>query len=178
MPIVTANQLAKHLNITTPTSDQSAKLEEHLAAAIEHVQSRCGPLDVTEQTMKVRTAGTFLVLPATRLGTVTEVRDPSGDVVDVDADAIDLEAGIVEVPHPMPGTWQVKVTPVEPPKSLKLAVMIIAGHLWETQRGRGDQQRAAMLAAGGDAPRPAGSGFAIPSRASDLMAPYLLPGIG
>ncbi len=60
------------------------------------------------------------------------------------------------------------------PPDLRLATLIIAGHLWETQRvpqpGGGGP-----IGFGGDgAPGGFSAGYGVPNRAMDLMMPYLL----
>jgi hypothetical protein len=54
-----------------------------------------------------------------------------------------------------------------------MATLIIAGHLWETQRG--NSPVASALPAEDYSPGVVGMGFAIPARAMDLLAPYLRP---
>jgi|GEM_PF-1442638 len=183
MALVTPAEVASHLNITpSPTGAELTKLTEHTTAALEYVESQCGPLgdaEGDELTFSVRPSGDSLVLPAARLAAVTEVRDPDDALVDVAPAQVDLLAGVVErVPVSGPGTWQVTVTLEGRGASLKLAVKIIAGHLWETQRGRTDPHRAAMHANGGDRDRVPVSptGFAIPARAAQLISPFVLPG--
>lgn len=176
MTIVQIDEVAAHLNMGSAPAAELAKLNEHTAAAIEYVQSLVGPLDPEVTTTLVTyQVGRMLTLPASRLAAVNEVRDPQGAVVDVSPADIDLPAGIITTPWVAPGPWEVDVTPRPVPESVKLAVKIIAGHLWETQRGRGVPERAAAYAAGGEDITPR-RGFAIPSRALELLAPHLTPG--
>lgn len=57
------------------------------------------------------------------------------------------------------------------PASLKLATLIIAGHLWETQRGTSPSQLGLQQA--DDTVFVPGRGFAIPDRARELLAPFV-----
>lgn len=55
------------------------------------------------------------------------------------------------------------------PDAVWLAILIIAGHLWETQRG---SSPSVLAVQNGDQPQAGWSGFAIPNRAADLLTPY------
>jgi hypothetical protein len=57
----------------------------------------------------------------------------------------------------------------DPPADLVRAVLYVAGHLWNTQRGR--SQRPGVLGE----ERTGSTAWAIPYAAQTLMEPYLLP---
>lgn len=177
---VTPEVIAEYLRIPAgERADAQDDLVEVTAAAIEHVETLCGPhADDDTRTLTVRASGSSVLLPVTRLSAVLEVRRPDGTVVDVDPVDVDLLAGILVLRDPTPGDWQVDVAFTGRAASLTLAVKIIASHLWETRRGTADPARR-RLYANGDAREPVRSvpiGVAIPSRASQLMAPYVVPG--
>ena len=172
MPL-TVQDLTEHLNMT---GDPPEDLQLFLDAAVRVVEGRCGPLEQRPQTLRCRPNGRNLVLPATNLQAVTAVRDPAGQVVDVRAGDVNLLAGIVPVPAVRDGWWEVDVvmggSPM--PADLKLAVFVVASHLYEIKRGRAGRPQAFF---GGensdtqDVPR----GFAVPARAAELMRPYVIP---
>jgi hypothetical protein len=149
----------------TGTSPDDAELQRTLDAAESHVTKRCGPLGPTETTVTAALSGDQLVLPATRLATVAAVRDPDGQLVTLDTGATNLLSGIVRVPYRRPGFWSVDITSAQDMAGdarladLRLATLIIAAHLWETQRVPG---RAARPGFGQPADQPALRGFAIP----------------
>lgn len=179
MAEVTVEVIAEYLRIPpAERADAQADLVEVTAAAIEHVETLCGPHADDTRTLTVRASGSSVLLPVTRLSAVLEVRRPDGTVVDVDPVDVDLLAGILVLRDPTPGDWQVDVAFTGRAASLTLAVKIIASHLWETRRGTADPARRRVYA-NGDAREPVRSvpiGVAIPSRASQLMAPYVVPG--
>jgi len=170
---LTIQDLAEHLNMAgEPPED----LQLFLDAAVRVVEGRCGPLEQRSQTLRCRPNGRNLVLPATNLQAVTAVRDPAGQFVAVRAADVNLLAGIVPVPSVRDGWWEVDVSigGSAMPADLKLAVFIVASHLYELKRGRADRPQAYY---GGensdtqDVPR----GFAVPARAAELMRPYVIP---
>jgi len=171
MPL-SVQDLAEHLGLTTTPDD----LQLFLDAAVRVVEGRCGPLEERPQTLRCRPNGRNLVLPATELRSVTAVRNPAGQVVEVRPADVNLLAGIVPVPTIRAGWWEVDVVTGNQtmPPDLKLAVFIVASHLYEIRRGRGGRPQAFY---GGensdtqDVPR----GFAVPARAAELMRPYILP---
>jgi len=181
MAVVSVEEFAQHMNMTTPQAESSEyrKLAEHLDSAIENVEARVGPLSDVAQTYPVHASGKYLVLPVTHVTQVTTLVDPSGNTVTLNPANVDLLSGVITMPYSRTGAWQVTASTREHAASVKLAVKIIAAHLWETQRGRGDATRAGMFGGGGDDTVPnTPIGFAVPSRAADLLAPFVLPGIG
>ena len=163
--------LAAQLNIDVPAagSSQEAEMQLYLDAAVRYVEHDCGPLVATgTRTYKAYPSGDYLVLSATHLTAVTAVRDPYGQVATVDARDVNLLAGIVKVPAAAAGPWEVDaaVGPAAVEPDLKLAALIIAAHLWETQRGR--TARPGFLR-GRTEEDPIPAGFLVPHRAAALM---------
>lgn len=174
-PFVTVAEFANHMNKPDPDPEDQAKLQDHLDAALEWVTEKVGPLTGVAQDFAVFTGGRFLVLPATHLLAVVSVTDPFGNDVTIAAQKIDRLAGIIEVPRSVSGEWTVRASTREHGKAVRLAVLIIASHLYETQRGRaGNAPRDAMHASGGMEGGSTPVGFAIPNRAADLLAPFVI----
>lgn len=167
---VTLQELASFLKAPSYAEGAEATLlQTVLDAAIENVESRVGPLAAAEVEYAVRPNGCNLVLPVTHLTSVGDVTDPDGNVIDVDQLDTNLLSGIVSVPYVRRGTWTVAATSTAAGASLKLAVQIIASHLWEVQRGGGSRPGFGQPVTDG---APVRMGFAIPARAAELIAPF------
>lgn len=162
---------AEQLKTAGPDRDQ---LQEVLDAAIEQVEDRVGPLDSAVVQYKVHATGKSLVLPTTHLSSVTAVTDPDGVAVPLEDLDLNLLSGIVTLrtaARSRRGAYTVAATPRGGAASVRLAVKIIASHLWEVKRGSaaGGGRFAQPVADATPAP---GRGFAIPSRAAQLLAPF------
>lgn len=169
---LTIGDLAEHMQQSAPTEPAKvAEMQRMLDAAIERVTSECGTAAAGTATVPAPSSGgSMLLLPVVRADAVTAVVDPDGaTVTPVSADPY---TGVVEVPVPRRGTWRVTVSFGSAVASLELAALIIAAHLYGTQRVPAASRGGPM---NGQAAVP--SGFAIPNRADALMAPYRLPGI-
>jgi hypothetical protein len=176
---VSLQDFAEHLNYSLRDNDPKLpELQRTLAAAIDVVERRCGPMRTATSTLRLRPSGRYLVLSATHVTEVVQVRDPQGRVVQHDTARSNLAAGIIDVGlHHGPaagGLWEVDISidGSDVPDDLVLATLIIGSHLWETQRARSSRPQAYQGEPGDVAPR----GFAVPSRAAELMAGYQLPG--
>jgi hypothetical protein len=174
-PFVSLQDLATFLRApqyAQPGNDNRELLQEVLDAAIEVVEHRVGPLSGASVPYTVHATGRNLVLPVTQLTEITSVVDPDGIPVDLEHVDLNLLSGIVGLhSSSRRGAYTVTARTTSGGASLRLAVKIIASHLWEVQRGS---------AAGGgrfsqpvaDGTPPAGRGFAIPARAAQLIAPF------
>jgi hypothetical protein len=167
--VIDLAELKPHLNSTASADDE--ELQRTLDAAEQHVTKLCGSLTGGSTTVAAYQSGDQLVLPAVRLTGTPVVVDPDGHTVAIADRDVNLLSGIVRVPYRRRGPWRVTVaTSSEMPADVRLAVLIIAAHLWETQRVPG---RSTSPGFGQAAAVP--TGFAIPNRAATLLAPYMLP---
>jgi len=175
---VTPTELADWMKASQLAEDKH--LIEALGSALEWTTDQVGPLEHAACTYSVWPSGRSLVLPDTHLESVTSVTDPRGTVIDVPPERVNLLAGVIEVSANAPlrrGTWTVVATTREHGHNVRLAVKIIASHLYEPRRGRAATQvtAAAMGQAtpvGDGTPSP---GFAIPRRATELLRPVQRP---
>lgn len=181
-PFVALADLATFLKASEyETGPERHLLQVVLNAALTDVEERIErPLDNTPRTFVVRTGAPYrvLVLPVTSLVEVTSITGPDGVEIPLDlVDDIDLEAGIIILPAAQRGRYTVVATDRLLGDSLRLAVMIIASHLWQVQRGSdsGTQRVGFGMPVADTAPIP--RGFAIPARALELVAPFV-PGGG
>ena len=98
---------------------------------------------------------------------------------------LDPETGLLRTAlgTPFYGTYTVTYTSGRDdlPAAIRLAVLVIAEHLFETQRRPGFTTDAPAGFGGADgipdATNSTPMGFAIPSRAQELLAPYMIPRI-
>lgn len=179
-PFVTLAELATFLNAPQlADGDRAELLQETLDAALENVADAVGPLDGVAVEVLVWPSGRSLVVPDTHLVSVNRIIDPGGAELDPPQGGVNHLAGVIEFPRPLArGEWLVEYQAREHADSVKLAVKIIASHLWEVQRGTGDGVRGRVATPMGD-PQPTGRGFAIPARAAELLRPFKRPrGIG
>lgn len=164
---ITLAEVKAQANVTGTTHD--AELDLFRGAAQEAVEGLIGPVlhrPVTETVWSGSYAGTTVVLrhwPVLSVDTVTS----GGVAVEFSPNPA---AGIVWV-H---GFGQVTITYTVGrevvPDSVRVAALIIAAHLWSTQRGIAPSP----LAPDDGAPAP-GMAYSIPNRATDLLRPFLLP---
>jgi hypothetical protein len=180
--LVTVKQLADFLkapDYADREQPEHANLVEALTAALEWVEQQVGPLDSVARDYTVYPSGRSLVLPDTHLVSVGTITDPRGDVVALPAD-VNLLAGIITFRHRLhTGAWTVRATSREHGTSVALAVKIIASHLYTVHRGANLTGPRFEGFAPVDDPAPeaprGGSGFAIPRRAAQLLAPFRRP---
>lgn len=160
---------AEHINRGDGFADSAYEAEMQVQAAIDHVESLCGPMtprDVIVSGVVVRRG--VWVPPVWPVLSATAI-DGAGAAVTVAVDT----AGIVQFPArsgPHIVTLRVGREPV--PAALVLATYIIASHLWDTQRGKSARPLPSQFGQGEDMARTP-MGFAVPHRAAQLMAPYV-----
>lgn len=166
----TLGELKRHLNKQSNADDD--ELQDILDAATEVVASLVGTtFDAGAVTERVTaTGGTVLLSRRPVVGPVLL------DGVEVAEDQIDRAAGLLHgvytsvASYWRPSSSVTYATDGAVPASVMLATLIIAAHLWETQRGASISpvsQDAGM----GDTSF-SGAGFAIPNRARELLEPF------
>lgn len=183
-PPVTVGEVEEFLNLKEPrTGSKLTELQLLIDAAVDQVESVCGPLSPRERLERVAvTHGRGLLagwpaLEVTAASTppqewaFTTEAAPGTPVVPLPT----LTVGGELVMRPVVGGGWVDVTyrvgrdPV--PAALRLAVLVIVRHLYATQRGPGPSAGAS------DADR-VPMGFAVPRRAAELMEAHRAPRIG
>lgn len=171
MAAPTVLDLLKELNEPV----QVAEVEERFKTALAFVESKCGPLTPREITKRVHADSTgFIALPVyPAVSIVSATSVSSGAEVDVSGWDVDYESGFVR--GASAGTFRVTYEAgwVETPHELRLAVLLLGAHLWETRRGRASRP----FTHGGmaDAGAPAGfTGYFLPNRVKELMNGFLM----
>ena len=180
MSLPTVTDLKIHDNQTSSTDDN--ELQDHLDAAIEVVEGIVGPISsgtVTETHYNVssdvlvlkRMPVASLVSVSSRVGATTTALTLADYELDADTGLLRAVSGAGFY-----GSYTVSYTVGRSalPASIKLAVLIVAEHLWRTQRGVApsplDVQNQEFEQAS-----PSGVGFAVPRRAAELLAAYVQP---
>ena len=169
MPPLTLADLGNHLNMPElpPEDDpRRGELQRALDTATQELTRMTGRLDGTQDTVEVESGDGLLRLPRVALASVDAVRDPSGLLVA--GMRVNLLAGLVWVPAPAAGAWQVTCTGKPWPSALQSAALDWAAHVYDTQRQ-------SLNATTEDTdPLPT---YALPRRVGEFARPYLLPGI-
>lgn len=178
MSLPTIGDLKAHLNMSSANTNDDGELADMLDAAVDVVEGYVGPLAAKNVTETHRVNSDVLVLRRVPVASLVSVSH-FGIAQDVGLFEVDPDSGIVRRAdgYGFVGTYSVAYSVGRPavPAAIRLAILIIAGHLWETQRGStgGDGPIAAENdAAFGGTP---GAGYAIPNRARDLLARYVQP---
>jgi hypothetical protein len=175
--MLTVDDLAEFVNVTWKDGDEPdprrRELESHLRAAVTTVENRTGPIWRRTVSYSVRAHGGLLALPAVRLAALEQVIGPAGEV-STTPNRVDLHTGLIWLPDGSGDSGPYVVTVVagwtDPPDDLVRSVLYVAGHLWESQRGRASRPGTLGEDRTGGAPA-----WAIPYTAQTLMEPYLLP---
>ena len=183
MALPNVEDLKIHLNMTVDSHDE--ELVEILDAAIDLASSMVGNYaddEVTETHYGVSAA--HLVLKRMPVGELTAIGPRAfpgvtTEFYDVADYVLDPETGILRAGN---GAWfygdytvTYSVSSESTPAAVRLAILIIAAHLWETQRGIAPSPLAVQQ--GEDFGTTPGLGYAIPNRARDLLAAYVRPTI-
>jgi hypothetical protein len=177
---VTLEQLRRELNMSDPDqpSDNDGELTIRLAAATRAVEAIVGPM-VPRSVISTRTArGGCIVLPIRPVVSVESVNGLYGAASYAlgDLDLWDLGSGLIRLGYGcLPfGRYTVAYTVgrTEVGENLQLAVLIIAAHLWETQRGKSARARSLGEFDSGNPSQDAIlvlRGYAYPRRALELL---------
>jgi hypothetical protein len=156
-------EVKEQANVKTAAHDD--ELDLFRGAAQEAVEGLIGPVLHRTYT-EVYTGGGAIVL---RHSPVLSVDAVSNAGVTLTHTA-DVESGIVYARAYGPVTVTYTAGRAVVPDSVRVAALIIAEHLWTTQRGT-----APSLVQGEEAAPAPGMAYSIPNRATDLLRPYLLP---
>lgn len=173
MSVLDIGEVKDYLNIT---EDVDTKLQSLIDAAESAIGRRCGALEPTSFTDTVIALNGVVVLPRLPLVSVTSVTPTGGGTgPDVAGLVIDGAAGIV---HGIPTgayvmTYMAGWDPL--PADLRLAAMEQVRHLWDTQRG--PNKRPGTNGSDAASNTLPGAAHMLPFRVSELIAPYVQPGL-
>jgi hypothetical protein len=157
-----------HLNITKAINDDELTLM--LDSASENVVKLVGSFDAEAVTERVTANGGTVVL-ARRPASGVSLADSSGSAVV--GFTVNSAAGLLyDVPptcSPLTATYTAGDGVV--PASVTLATVIIAAHLWKTQRGPASSSGPLAATPDDDLSTVPGLGYAIPTLALELLRP-------
>lgn len=171
---ITLQELKDHLNIPQTSFGDDTELDLHRGAAQEHVEALIGPVLQREvvETYTTRYGGVVLFTPP-----VLSVTSVTASDVALTGYTSVLGLGMLSGLTSRNVTVTYTAGRTSCPDAVRLAALIIAGHLWELQRGASSPSGALPVDAF-DQAAPTGLGYLVPNRALELLSPYLLaPGI-
>lgn len=171
--VASLGELKAQLNRTDDADD--AELRMYLAAATRYVEHRIGgPVSVQTFTERQFVTGHTIIPRRRPLVSVTSVTPdfgsvfaPTSYIADTDASQIYLYYGLWWA------TWYTivyKAGRAQLTENIRLAGLIVAQHLWETQNGFAGRRNTDDLVQ-------TGLGFAVPRRAEQLLAPDEMAGV-
>ncbi len=153
MTVIAPEDFKSHVRLTGSENDEI--VATILGAAEEAIAKRVGALTSTSATYTVPAVCTSVVLPHTP---VIAVSDPTGCTVNSEAGVVRLSTGF-SADQTITYTHGYAVLPAD----LKVAVLEMARHLWQSSQRAGK---------GGPVTAPLG-GYALPAGVSELIEPYM-----
>lgn len=171
--IASIEEFKTHLNRTDIADD--VELRTHLAAATDWVEDEIGgptyPTTITE----THTGVVDTIIPRRRpVISVASITPYLGTALSTDAYRVDTDLGVIFLRYSSATEYAIVYRAgfaTAMPERVKLAGLIVAEHLWETQNGFAGRRNADDFVT-------SGFGYAIPRRAQDLIDKSKLPGIG
>ncbi|MFI2650201.1 head-tail connector protein [Micromonospora fulviviridis] len=173
-PPVTLDDLKRQLNRAVTDTTDDVELQLYLDAAVEAVENILdGPVQVKRITETHRANRAGVILPHKQPVVSVASLSYGGSALDAGAYTVDLGAGTVALGYwgTDPYTLVYDAGYANLPAGFRLAILIIAQHLWRTQHG-GTRTRA-----GDDPVMMPGMSFAIPARAAELLRAGTTPAV-
>lgn len=170
--LVSLEHAKTHLNITTSAEDaEILRMVEAVTEPVERIVGSVLPVSFSEFHDGGRAAIALSHRPVLSIDSVTL---PGGATVASDGYELEADAGVL---IRMAGGFRWQWEPgrigvgytaglAEVPAHVRLAALIIVGHMWETQRGG---QRDGRFTGGGEEGWRPGLGFSLPRRALELL---------
>lgn len=174
MAVVSVAEVKTHLKIAT--EDRTGQLQSFLDAAVAAIEERVGPLEPRERTVRVRPAVGAIRLPTPAVS-IASLMDADGAAVefaddlylDGPAGLLTTNVGICLHSHHYTVTYVAGRDPV--PVDLKLAVLELVRHFWETQRG--PTRRPGSSTSEATSNTVPGAAYLLPFRVSELIKPHM-----
>lgn len=177
MSAIPLAEAKSHLSISDSTHDIA--LQAKLDAAEAAIVKKCGPLSASSVTERVTGGGSGLVLRTTPVVSLTSVTPVGGSAYTVADLMVDTSAGVVEWVSGSSftsGRYDVVYSAGRStlPSDLKLGVLELVRHMWETQRG--PTRRPGSQSADGYANSIPGAAHSFPFRVVELISPHIQVG--
>lgn len=169
---ISLTEVKAHANVPATATAHNDELNLFRGAAEEAVQGIIGPVLHRTVTESVHASRGVVLLRYSPVVSVTSLT-ASGTAVTY---TLDVAAGVlrdVNTYGKLDVTYVAGRTVV--PDSVRVAGLIIAAHLWETQKGNAPSSGGALPDTGEDGFPGFGMAYSIPNRARDLLMPYALP---
>lgn len=169
--VASMEELKKHLNRTDIADDD--EMRTHLSAATEWVEGEIGgPVSVSSFTETHCTDGDVIVPRRRPLVSVTSLTPYLGTALASDAYRVDTDLNyiVLRYTYAYEYTLVYRAGVAVVPERAKLAGLIVAAHLWETQNGFAGRRNADEFVQ-------TGLGFAVPRRAQELLGRLVIGGI-
>lgn len=189
MSLINFAQVKAQLEIDASNATFDAELQLYIDATVDIVERIIGPIEPRSITETIR-GGRMLVLSVVPVVSLTSLVDPHGLLtMDVAASFVNPDSGLVRqrlasigYADPTEATY-VAGRPQwigdAAPASVRLAALIVLDDLWKTQRANASGGAGAGSEYTDQREMTPGFGFAIPTRATALLARYKIPtGIG
>lgn len=165
---ISLDEVKAQTNVPASDTSHDTELDLFREAAQEQVEALVGPVLQRQvvETVRARPSGVVFLnqSPVVSVDTLTASGQPVTGYTLNNADG--LLTGLVTAGD-LVVTYTVGRT--EAPASLRVAALIIAAHLWDTQRGNAPSAMPDDLT-----PVEFGLGYSLPNRALELLAPYML----
>ena len=174
MSVLSALEVKSLLNLETDAND--IDLQRCIDQAEDAIAAKCGPLEATSITERVRGGGTGLVLrttPVISLTSVTPVDGSAYTLADLD---LDKSAGVIEWGSGArftTGRYDVVYSAgrASLPDDLKRGVIELVRHLFDVKRG--GRVRTGAAASEVQSNTLASSAYLFPYRVMECIAPYV-----
>lgn len=168
---ITLDEVKAQANVPLTDASHDAELTRFQLAAQEHVESLVGPVVPRAVTETARASGGMVILSRPPVVSVESLTSNGQAVTYTLNSGAGLLTGVTAGGE-LSVSYTAGRSPI--PEAIRVAALIIAEHLWKTQLGNVPS----ALPTEEFTTAPFGLGYAIPNRAIELLAPYLLaPGI-
>lgn len=170
--VASLEEFKAQINRTDSTDD--IELRGHLASSTRYVEYRIGgPVSVQSFTERHFIVGDTVIPRCRPLVAVTSITPDFGTALPASAYVADTGVNQIFLYYPVLPAWHTLVYMAGqalPAENIKLAGLIVAQHLWETQNGFAGRRNA-------DDMIQTGMGFAVPRRAEQLLAIEAISGV-
>lgn len=174
--VASLEELKAHLRITTTAED--GRLRDVLLGVTDIMEPMVGPVSTRTFTEFVNVWGVTVTPRRAPLISVTSLTPDLGSPIDPALFFVDSDIGAIKLRYHTRGRYTLVYAAGHAPwpAALKYAGLLICQHEWQVRNGNGGRPSPDMDALASSSWH--GSGFLVPNRALEMMAPYMIPGFG